>query len=146
MASGMYPSSPAMDAIGGGGAPVGLSHQDAMDRFNAIIKELDAVLPQMPASALSTPSSTPDLRVPVRQILFIAAESTDRVRTPLLISQKIVQLLYKTNVQLARDIYVMLLDQLCHAFDEVAKEAITWLIYADDEVGLFSRISSHFRS
>lgn len=100
----------------------------------------------MPASALSTPSSTPDLRIPVRQILFIAAESTDRVRTPLLISQKIVQLLYKTNVQLARDIYVMLLDQLCHAFDEVAKEAITWLIYADDEVGLFSRISSGYRS
>lgn len=34
MASGMYPPSPAMDVIGGGGAPVGLSHQDAMDRFN----------------------------------------------------------------------------------------------------------------
>lgn len=87
--------------------------------------------------SLSAPSPTHDLRVPVRQILYLAAESQDRVRTPLLMSQKIVQLLYKTNVQLARDIYVALLDQLCHSFEEVAKEAITWLIYADDEVCVY---------
>ena len=52
-------------------------------------------------------------------------------------SQKIVQLLYKTTLQLAREIYVALLDQLCHSFEEVAKEAINWLIYAEDEVRLF---------
>jgi len=49
-------------------------------------------------------------------------------------SQKIVQLLYKTSSQLGREIYVALLDQLCHSFEEVAKEAITWLLYAEDEV------------
>ena len=49
-------------------------------------------------------------------------------------SQKIVQLMYKTTSQLGREIYVAILDQLCHAFEEVAKEAISWLIYSDDEV------------
>jgi len=49
-------------------------------------------------------------------------------------SQKIVQLLFKTSQQLTREVYVVLLDQLCRTFEDVAKEAITWLIYADDEV------------
>ena len=44
------------------------------------------------------------------------------------------QLLYKTSSQLGRGIYVALLDQLCHSFEGVAKEAITWLLYAEDEV------------
>ena len=70
----------------------------------------------------------------VRQIIFLAAESTDRRQTPLHVSQKIVQLMYKTTSQLGREIYVGILDQLCHAFEEVAKEAISWLIYSDDEV------------
>ena len=84
-----------------------------------------------------------DVRHVVRQILFLAAESSDRHRTPLLMSQKIVQLLYKTSQQLTREVYVVLLDQLCRTFEDVAKEAITWLIYADDEV-CFAHGSIHF--
>lgn len=53
-------------------------------------------------------------------------------------SQKIVQLLYKTPSQLGREIYVALLDQLCHSFEDVAKEAITWLVYAEDEVSQYT--------
>lgn len=51
-------------------------------------------------------------------------------------SQKVVQLLYKTTSQLGREIYVAILDQLCHSFEDVAKEAITWLIYSEDEVSI----------
>lgn len=103
-----------------------------------MVKELEAVLIQLPIQSLAALASNHEVRHLVRQILYLAAESPDRHRTPLLISQKIVQLLYKTPSQLARDIYVALLDQLCHSFEDVAKEAITWLIYADDEVGLRS--------
>lgn len=89
---------------------------------------------QLPITSLSALPSNHDIRHLVRQVLYIAAESVDRHRTPLLMSQKIVQLLYKTSSQLGREIYVALLDQLCHSFEEVAKEAITWLLYAEDEV------------
>ena len=88
---------------------------------------------QLPIPTLAALPPNHDVRLFVRQILIIAAESIDRNRTPLLMSQKIVQLLYKTPSQLGREIYVALLDQLCHTFEEVAKEAITWLIYAEDE-------------
>ncbi len=86
-----------------------------------------------------------DIRHIVRQILYLAIDSSDRHRTPLLMSQKIVQLLYKTSQQLTREVYVAILDQLCRTFEDVAKEAITWLIYADDEVRCyFSPYSSVF--
>jgi CCR4-NOT transcription complex subunit 1 len=80
-----------------------------------------------------------EIRQLLREILYLAASSADRQRTPLLMSQKIVQLLYKTTLQLAREMYVALLGQLCHSFEEVAKEAINWLIYAEDEVCLLSQ-------
>jgi hypothetical protein len=79
-----------------------------------------------------------DLRHLVRQVLFVVACSIHN-RTPLHMSQNIVQLLYKSSSQLGRDIYVALLDQLCRTFEGVAKEAITWLLYAEvsSELPLF---------
>ncbi|KAG9318169.1 Not1-domain-containing protein [Chiua virens] len=110
-----------------------LSHLDAMERFTVTIRDLESLVVQLPIASLSALPSNHDIRHLVRQVLYIAAQSVDHHRTPLLISQKIVQLLYKTSSQLGREIYVALLDQLCHSFDEVAKEAITWLLYAEDE-------------
>lgn len=96
---------------------------------------------QLPITSLSALPSNHDIRHLVRQVLFIAAGSVDHHRTPLLISQKIVQLLYKTSSQLGREIYVALLEQLCHSFEDVAKEAITWLLYAEDEVCIRSNLA-----
>ncbi|KAN0075454.1 Not1 domain containing protein [Tylopilus felleus] len=110
-----------------------LSHPEAMERFTITIRDLESLIVQLPITSLSALPSNHDIRHLVRQVLYIAAESVDRHRTPLLMSQKIVQLLYKTSSQLGREIYVALLDQLCHSFEEVAKEAITWLLYAEDE-------------
>lgn len=89
---------------------------------------------QLPYQSLAQLPAGHDIRLLVRQIIILAAESSDRRQTPLHMSQKIVQLMYKTTSQLGREIYVAILDQLCHAFEEVAKEAISWLIYSDDEV------------
>ncbi|KAF8431772.1 Not1-domain-containing protein [Boletus edulis BED1] len=110
-----------------------LSHPEAMEQFTITVRDLESLLVQLSITSLSALPSNHDIRHLVRQVLFIAAESVDRHRTPLVMSQKIVQLLYKTSSQLGREIYVALLDQLCHSFEEVAKEAITWLLYAEDE-------------
>ncbi|CAK5279384.1 unnamed protein product [Mycena citricolor] len=125
---GLYSHSPALDA------PRYLTHQEAMERFAVLTGDLEAVLSSVPAqSVLTNIPANHDLRHLVGQIMHLAADSTDRTRTPLLMSQKIVQLLYKSQSQLGRELYVALLEQLCHAFEDVAKEAITWLLYAEDE-------------
>ncbi|KAJ3775594.1 Not1-domain-containing protein [Lentinula raphanica] len=122
----LYPAAPA-DSLGGSG-----SHQDAMDRFNVSTRDLEALFAQLPATPLAALPPNHDVRYIIRNILN-AANMGDRQRTPLQMSQKIVQLLYKTSSSLGREVYVALLQQLCNAFEDVAKEAITWLLYAEDE-------------
>lgn len=91
---------------------------------------------QYPTQSLTTLPANHDIRHLVRQIMLLADEAKDRERTPLLMSQKIVQLLYKTTSPLGREVYVAILVQLCRNFENVANEAITWLLYAEDEVTL----------
>lgn len=144
----LYAASPSND---GAHSRAYLTHQEAMERFGVnlphvfmsstnvlqvMTQDLEAVVVQLPIQSLAALPSNHDVRHLIRQILFTAAEAQDRQKTPLVMSQKIVQLLYKSSSQLGREVYVALLDQLCHAFEEVAKEALTWLQYAEDEVGL----------
>ncbi|KAJ7582498.1 Not1-domain-containing protein [Mycena floridula] len=124
-----------------------LSHQDAMERFAAsfiiylkcddglivMTRDLEAVVAQLPGQSLSVLPSNHDVRYLFRQILSLASQTAEPHRTPLLMSQKIVQLLYKTPSPLGREVYVALIDSLCRTFDDVAKEALTWLQYAEDE-------------
>jgi CCR4-NOT transcription complex subunit 1 len=109
------------------------SHQEAMERFAILARDLEAVMLQYPTQSLATLPTNHDIRHLVRQVMILADEATERDRTPLMMSQKIVQLLYKTTSPLGREVYVALLDQLCRSFQDVAKEAITWLLYAEDE-------------
>lgn len=107
----------------------------ALIRHQAMMRELDGQLLQMPNTpSLAALPPNHDIRHLVRQALFTAAESADRQRSPLSMSQKIVQLLYKAVSQLGREVYVAILDQLCHSFEDVGKEVVNWLLYADDEV------------
>lgn len=105
-----------------------------MDRFQVLTRDLEAIMLQIPNQSLPTLPPSHDVRHLVRQILFLAVEAADRQHTPLIMSQSIVRKLYNTPSQLGREVYVALLEQLCHSFEEVAKEAIEWLLYANDEV------------
>lgn len=74
----------------------------------------------------------------VRQVLQIAGRSSERDETALAFSQKTVQLLFKTGTQAGRELYVALLTKMCEAWPKVAKEAIDWLLFAEDEVSVRS--------
>ncbi|TFK46033.1 Not1-domain-containing protein [Heliocybe sulcata] len=126
-----YPPTPVQDSLAAAQRIV--THQDAMQRFALLVQDLEGILTQIPVQSLASLPPNHEIREILRAILFVTRESVDRDRTPLLASQKIVQLLYKANSQLGREVYVTLLDQLCRSFDDVAREAITWLIYAKDD-------------
>ncbi|EKM82840.1 hypothetical protein AGABI1DRAFT_97790 [Agaricus bisporus var. burnettii JB137-S8] len=108
-------------------------HREIMDRFQVFTRDLEAIMIQLPIQSLSALPPSHDVRHLVRQILYLAVEASDRPHTPLIMSQAIVKKLYNTPSQLGREVYVALLEQLCHSFEEVAKEAIEWLLYANDE-------------
>ncbi|KAI0028354.1 Not1-domain-containing protein [Vararia minispora EC-137] len=115
------------------GAPAVLSPQETVESFNSLAKNAEAILSQTTYSSLAVLPANHELRGALRQMLMVAAQCTDRVKTPIVLSQRIVQLLYKTASSLGREVYVALLEQLCTHFENVAKEAIPWLIYSEDE-------------
>ncbi|KAL5529441.1 hypothetical protein ACEPAG_5426 [Sanghuangporus baumii] len=105
----------------------------AQEQFILLIQKLEAILAEVPYTSLALVPPNHEVRNIVHRIVTLSIEGGDRLRMPLFMSQKIVQYLYKTTSPLGREIYVALLDQLCQSFEEVAKEAINWLISAEDE-------------
>jgi hypothetical protein len=57
-----------------------------------MLRDPEAAMVQLPVQSLAALQPNHDICHLVRQILFLAAESLDRHHTPLLMSQKIVQL------------------------------------------------------
>ncbi|KAG8856743.1 hypothetical protein FRB96_006246 [Tulasnella sp. 330] len=103
-----------------------LTHQQCMERFAQLIAELERLL------ATGGPSAN-EVQSFIRQVLQIAGRSVERDETALAFSQKTVLLLFKTTIQLGRELYVLLLQKLCETWPKVAKEAIDWLLFAEDE-------------
>ena len=84
---------------------------------------------------LATSSLNPnEVQSFIRSVLQVARRSTDADDTALAFAQKVVQFLFKTTIQTARELYVLLLTKLCEDWSKVAKEVIDWLLYSEDEV------------
>ncbi|KAG8924030.1 hypothetical protein FRC02_010689, partial [Tulasnella sp. 418] len=116
--------SPAPDAIQE--MVPGLTQPQCMERFNQLVIDLEILLTH-------TGPTPNDVREFLRQTLQTINRSIDPEETALAFSQKTVQLLFKTNHQIGREVYVLLLQKLCEASPKVGKEAIEWLLYAEDE-------------
>lgn len=107
-----------------------------------IIADVDAVLAQTPSQPLSHLPPGHGLRNLGRQLETLATQSLNDEDIVLGFSQKVVQLLFKTSTQLGREFYVVVLERLCDTSPKVAKEALGWLLYAEDEVRILYRAAS----
>ncbi|KIJ29884.1 hypothetical protein M422DRAFT_214789 [Sphaerobolus stellatus SS14] len=110
-----------------------LSYQEALDRFNRMMNDLDRVLTQLGVQSLSSFPPNHELRQFGRTVAVLAAQSLSPDELALLFSQKVVSHLYKTPLTIGREMYVDILDRLCQEFPKVAKEAVDWLLTSEDE-------------
>ncbi|GAA5875884.1 hypothetical protein JCM8547_001694 [Rhodosporidiobolus lusitaniae] len=131
----VYADSPALSAaqVPQPTEPPVLTGPQAMEKFAALVSELDKALAAEESTALASVAPESDLRRVIQQIPLMAASSAARDETALACSQKVVQLLYRSEKTLARDAFVLLLDRLCAISPKVAKEVTAWLVYAEDE-------------
>jgi CCR4-NOT transcription complex subunit 1 len=113
-----------------------LSSDQAVAKFAAILSDLERLFAASNAPSFTALPPAHDIRVAIRQIPILAAQSFNRDETALAFSQKIVQHLYKSESPLGREVYVIILQRLCELFSKVQKEVTTWLIYAQDEARL----------
>ncbi|KAG0199082.1 hypothetical protein BGX28_007595 [Mortierella sp. GBA30] len=119
--------------VGYGPAPIPLSAHQALEKFAQIISELDKLICLSPSMPLAALPPNHEVKMLARLVPLVPAQSFSPDEMALTFSQKIVQLLYRTEQTLSRDVYAVLLEQLCALSSKVAKEVTEWLIYADDE-------------
>lgn len=113
--------------------PAAVSGQQAMERFASLIKELEDAMASEGNISAARLRPDSEVRTIMQQIPLLAASSINRDDIALACSQKIVQLMYRTESMLAREVYVALLERLCSMSAKTMKEVTAWLIYADDE-------------
>jgi CCR4-NOT transcription complex subunit 1 len=109
------------------------SEQQTHERFNQLVVELDLKINQNSTFTFARLPVQHDIRFLVRQISLLLDQSLNRDKLALLFSQKVVQLLYKTDSELGREVYVLLLDHMCNRSPAAAKEVTQWLLKAEDE-------------
>lgn len=128
-----------------GQAPGGLlTAQQSSEIFSQLVSDLDKALASAEAAGMDAITKlTPDHEVHriLRQIPIVASKSFAKDDTTLTFSQKVVQHLYRSETQLAREVFIILLQRLCDVATKIAKEVTAWLIYAPDEVSVILRIT-----
>lgn len=121
-----------------GQAPGGLlTAQQSSEIFSQLMTDLDKAVTEAEGNGIDSATKVPadhEIHATLRQVPIVAARSYAKDETTLSFSQKVVQLLYRSETQLAREVFVALLQRLCDVATKVAKEVTAWLIYAPDEV------------
>ncbi|RUS19853.1 hypothetical protein BC937DRAFT_86816 [Endogone sp. FLAS-F59071] len=115
------------------GAQAQASAQQIIEKFSQFIGELDKQISQTSAVSFNALPQNHDIRLLVRQIPVLASQSHNRGATAMTFAQKVVQQLYKSESNLGRETYVVLLERLCETSPEVAKEVINWFLYSDED-------------
>jgi len=132
---GQSPLYPEVESIA---SPQLVPPQTSLDKFHELVSEIEKFLAQATVQSLSALPNEHDIRSLIRGVVIVANQSANREGTTLTISQKVVQLLYKTTSPLGREVYVLMLQQLCDLSRKIDKEVKQWLIYAEDSVSALS--------
>ena len=86
------------------------------------------------ATSLAQLPTNHDIVTVLAQVPMLAIRSANVDETALACSQKVVQLLYRSENDISREAYATLLERLCALSEKVLREVVAWLIYAEDEV------------
>ncbi|GAA5991806.1 hypothetical protein JCM11641_001763 [Rhodosporidiobolus odoratus] len=113
--------------------PIVLTLQQAMEKFTSLIAELDAAFAAEDATTLAAVGQDSDVRRIVHEIPAIVESCSAKDEVTMACSQKVVQLLYRSDSTLAHDAFIQLTERLCAISAKVAKEVISWLVMAEDE-------------
>ena len=108
--------------------------QDSYSHHQAFLTELDNIIQGNASESLTTLPPNHEIITMVRQINVAASQFFVREELALWFAQKLVHLLYKSEISLGIEIYIILLERICELSRRVAKELSMWLLFSDDEV------------
>lgn len=101
-----------------------------------MLVELDRLIQHSGIITFSLLPPNHDICLVMRQIPLLISQSLHPQQTMLTFVEKIIYMLYKSNTTLALEAYTVFLQSLFDTAPEVGREALLWLVYADDEVSV----------
>lgn len=108
------------------------THQ-ILERCMQCLAELETLARQTNAPNFASLPPLHDIRMVMRQVPMLALANLDKVDAARTFAQKVVSLVYKSETQLMREMYVVLLEQLCEISVNIRSLVLYWLNYVDDE-------------
>ncbi|RCH97685.1 hypothetical protein CU097_012135 [Rhizopus azygosporus] len=118
-------------------APAGqmqqVSAHQILERFAQYISDLEKLISVTNVPSFGHLPLQHDIITIIHQIPLLALSSFDKAEAARTFAQKVVQLLYKSETQLGREVYVVLLERLCEVSPNVGVLVTSWLTHADDE-------------
>ncbi|KAI7854467.1 CCR4-Not complex component, Not1-domain-containing protein [Circinella umbellata] len=108
------------------------AHQ-ILERFTQYLAELEKLASHTNVSSFAALPPMHDIRMIIRQVPMLALSSFDKIEAARAFAQKVVSLLYKSETPLTREMYVVLLEQLCEVSPNVGTLVTYWLTHVDDE-------------
>jgi CCR4-NOT transcription complex subunit 1 len=105
-------------------------------KFVDLVATIERLVPAaaLEADAISKLPSSHEIRTLMKQIVMLASSSPiHRDELCLLMSQRLMQGLYKTDAPLYVDIIILLLIKIFEFSSKAAKEVTTWVVHSTDE-------------
>lgn len=99
-----------------------------------LLLELDRLIRTSGISTCALLPPNHDICLLMRQIPLLITQSPTPLQTMLTFVEKVVYMLYKSNTNFALEAYTGFLQSLFEMSVDVAKEALLWIVYSEDEV------------
>ncbi|EGF78328.1 hypothetical protein BATDEDRAFT_35788 [Batrachochytrium dendrobatidis JAM81] len=110
-----------------------ISIRQIVEKFNLVTNDLDKQLKANALVSLETLPAQHNIRLLMAEVPSLLTQTPSVDEFSLVFSQKIVQLLYKSDSVISRTVYILILKRFCEISNALAKELKDWFLYHDDE-------------
>jgi CCR4-NOT transcription complex subunit 1 len=111
-----------------------LTLQQVVEKFSLVGNELERIILENGNANLESLGPKHEIKVTVQQIFRLISQSANPDECCLLFAEKLVGMLYKANLPLAREVYVLVLRRFFEISKTLPKELKDWFLYSEDEV------------
>jgi CCR4-NOT transcription complex subunit 1 len=91
------------------------------------------LFPKVDAKSVTSLNPQHEIHAVLHRAPLIVVQSYNRDEVARILSQRVLNLLFKHESQLALETYVLLLERICENSKKVSKEVFNWLLFYDDD-------------
>ncbi|PRP81377.1 hypothetical protein PROFUN_11064 [Planoprotostelium fungivorum] len=110
-----------------------LSISQAVEKFNAILNELENIVSRNPNTSLASIANEPEMASILRSIPFLINQSSSKVEVAMSFARKIFDKLFDNESSLHTEILFSILESISEVYSKLPKEITSWLMYSEED-------------